>query len=51
MPGFAMLNLLPDEYLHHRGQLYAYLRQLGMKPPENWDFEHSAPEFQPKQMA
>ena len=51
MPGFVMLTTIPDEYLHHRGQLYAYLRQLGVEPPANWDFEHSAPELQPKQHA
>ena len=51
MPGFAMISAIPDEYLHHRGQLYAYLRQLGVQPPTNWDFEHSAPELQPTQHA
>lgn len=51
MPGFVMITTIPDEYLHHRGQLYAYLRQLGVEPPTNWDFEHSAPELQPKQPA
>ena len=51
MPGFVMINTIPDEFLHHRGQLFAYLRQLGVKPPENWDFEHSAPGLQPKQHA
>lgn len=48
-PGFDCVNILYDEHLHHRGQLYAYLRQLGVAPPFMWDFEHSAPEFQPKQ--
>lgn len=51
MPGFAMISTISDEYLHHRGQFYAYLRQLGVEPPMNWDFEHNAPEFQPKQHA
>ncbi|HEY6194917.1 MAG TPA: DinB family protein [Candidatus Eisenbacteria bacterium] len=46
-----ILNAVPDEFLHHRGQLYAYLRQLGVKPPENSDFEHNAPELQPSQHA
>ena len=40
-----------DEYLHHRGQLYAFLRQFGIEPPMNWDFEGSAPAYQPKQHA
>lgn len=51
MPGFMMITTIPDEYLHHRGQLYAMLRQLGVEPPMNWDFEHNAPELQPKQHA
>jgi uncharacterized damage-inducible protein DinB len=51
MPGFMMVTTIPDEYLHHRGQLYAMLRQLGVEPPMNWDFEHNAPELQPKQHA
>lgn len=50
-PGFMMITTVPDEYLHHRGQLYAMLRQLGVEPPMNWDFEHNAPELQPKQHA
>ncbi len=48
-PGFVCVNIIYDEHLHHRGQLYAYLRQMGVAPPFMWDFENSAPEFQPKQ--
>lgn len=44
-----MLGSIPDEYLHHRGQLYAYLRQLGVEPPFNWDFEHNEPELRSPQ--
>ena len=51
MKGSVMLNSVQEEYLHHRGQLYAFLRQLGVKPPDNWDFEANAPEYQPKQHA
>ena len=51
MPGFALLDTIPDEYVHHRGQLYAYLRQLGVEPPSNSDFEHSSPELRPRQHA
>lgn len=50
-PGFAMFGFISDEYLHHRGQLYAYLRTFGIEPLMVWDFDHSAPEFQPKQHA
>lgn len=50
-PGRAMIGILYTEYLHHRGQLYAYLRVLGQEPVMMWDFEHNAAEFQPKQPA
>lgn len=47
-PGFICANIIYDEHLHHRGQLYAFLRQLGVEPPFLWSFEQNAPEFQPK---
>ena len=47
-PGWACLGITLDESLHHRGQLYAYLRALGQEPPEMWDFAHNAPEYQPR---
>ena len=47
-PGFVCVNILYDEHLHHRGQLYAFLRQMGVEPPFLWDFENNATEFQPK---
>ncbi len=46
-PGFAIIGFIYDEYLHHRGQLYAFLRTFGVEPVMLWDFDHSAPEFQP----
>jgi uncharacterized damage-inducible protein DinB len=51
MPGFVCVQIIYDEHLHHRGQLYAYLRQFGVEPPMMWDFEHNAPEFQEKAAA
>jgi uncharacterized damage-inducible protein DinB len=45
-PAFMMYVVIADEYLHHRGQLYCFARAQGIEPPMNWDFEHSAPEFQ-----
>jgi uncharacterized damage-inducible protein DinB len=48
-PGWMCVQIVFDEHLHHRGQLYAYLRALGIEPPFMWDFENSAPEFRPKQ--
>jgi uncharacterized damage-inducible protein DinB len=48
MPGSVCMGVILDEYFHHRGQLYAYTRQLGGAPPMMWDFEHNAVEYQPK---
>ena len=50
-PGFAMFSFVADEYLHHRGQLYVFLRAFGIEPLMNWDFANNAPEFQPQQHA
>jgi uncharacterized damage-inducible protein DinB len=50
-PGFAMFGIVNDEYLHHRGQLYAFVRALGIEPVMLWDLEHSAPEYRPRQHA
>jgi uncharacterized damage-inducible protein DinB len=50
MPGYTLYGVIGDEYLHHRGQLYAYTRALGVTPPEVWDFAHNAEAFRPKEM-
>jgi uncharacterized damage-inducible protein DinB len=50
-PGAFALDVVRDEFFHHRGQLYAFLRQLGQDVPMMWDFEHNAPEYQPKAKA
>lgn len=47
-PAWACIQIIFDEHLHHRGQLYAYLRVFGIEPPFMWDFENSAKEFQPQ---
>ena len=47
-PGWVCVQIIFDEMLHHRGQLFVYLRALGAEPPSMWDFAHSAPEFRPK---
>jgi len=46
-PGWVGFNILNDEFLHHRGQLYAYARLCGAEPPFIWDFGKNAPEFRP----
>ncbi len=43
--GAIMLQALYDEYWHHRGQLYCYLRLLGGAPPSLYDTEHNDPGF------
>lgn len=50
-PAAAVVAMISDEYLHHRGQLYAYLRAFGIEPPMNWDFENNAAAFRPKEHA
>jgi len=47
-PGWVGFNILNDEFLHHRGQLYAYARLCGVEPPFIWGFKDNAPEFRPK---
>jgi len=47
-PGWLCIQIIFDEHVHHRGQLYAYLRALGIEPPFMWDFENNAPEYKPK---
>ena len=44
-PGAAIIGFIHDEYLHHRGQLYAFVRVFGLEPVMLWDYEHNAPEF------
>ena len=51
LPGFAVASVFSDEFLHHRGQLYAYLRALGADVPMMWDFGNNAEEFRPAMAA
>ncbi len=46
-PGWVGFEIMRDEFLHHRGQLYAYVRACGEAPPFLWGFEENAPEFRP----
>lgn len=46
-PGWVCFGILNDEFLHHRGQLYAYVRQMGAAPPMMWDFGGNAPAYRP----
>ena len=51
MPGFVMMQITNDEFWHHRGQLYTYLRALGIEPAMLYDYEHNDAAFQPKATA
>jgi len=44
--GHGLLDVLYNEYWHHRGQLYCYLRALGVAPHSIYDFENNAPAYQ-----
>jgi uncharacterized damage-inducible protein DinB len=49
--GFVCFGVTHDEYLHHRGQMYAYVRAAGVEPPMLWGFEQNAPAYRPKATA
>lgn len=48
-PGAMLIGIQNDEYVHHRGQLYAFARALGTEPPYLWDFGNNAEAYRPKQ--
>lgn len=48
LPGSACINILTDELVHHRGQLYVFARACGGNPPFLWSFGENAPEFAPR---
>lgn len=39
--------IINDEFLHHRGQLYAYSRATGGEPPFMWGFDENPEGFRP----
>jgi len=38
-PGWQMVNFAYDEHWHHRGQLYTYLRLMGIEPVMLYSYE------------
>ena len=46
-PGWVGFQIMNDEFVHHRGQLYAYARAFGVEPPFMWGFEQNGPGFGP----
>ena len=51
MPGFVIFQILNDEFWHHRGQFYCYLRALGTEGPMLYDYENNEPAYQPRERA
>ena len=49
LPGWIHFNILSDEFLHHRGQLYTYARVCGSEPPFLWSFRDNSPAFRPSE--
>ena len=39
--------IINDEFMHHRGQLFSYVRATGGEPPFMWDFEGNPEGFGP----
>ena len=37
MTGLAMIHYAIENEIHHRGQGYVYLRELGIEPPHFWE--------------
>jgi len=39
LPAWTCFTVSYDEHWHHRGQLFTYLRLMGVKPPDLYDFK------------
>ena len=50
-PGSVAFHIMSDEFMHHRGQLYAMARACGVAPPFLWRYGENAPEFRPREVA
>ena len=47
-PGVVAVRVMNDEFVHHRGQLTAFIRLCGGVPPFLWGFADNAPEYRPR---
>lgn len=45
--GGVAMHTMNDEFVHHRGQLYSYVRACGAKPPFVWSYGENPPGFGP----
>jgi uncharacterized damage-inducible protein DinB len=50
-PGYVAFHVMNDEFVHHRGQLYAFARACGVEPPSMWGYADNTPEYQPGAVA
>jgi len=46
-PGSAAIHTMNDEFVHHRGQLYAMVRACGVEPPFVWSHAENQEGFKP----
>jgi uncharacterized damage-inducible protein DinB len=45
--GWGAFEIMRDEFLHHRGQLFVYARLAGIEPPFIWAFAENEAEYRP----
>ena len=50
-PGWVAFQVMNDEFVHHRGQLYAFARACGVEPPFMWGYAENEPEYRPRAVA
>jgi uncharacterized damage-inducible protein DinB len=50
-PGWVAFQIMQDEFVHHRGQLYAFARACGAEPPFMWGYADNEPEYRPRTVA
>jgi uncharacterized damage-inducible protein DinB len=50
-PGAVAFHVMHDEFLHHRGQLTAFIRLCGGEPPFIWGYADNAAEYKPHPVA
>jgi uncharacterized damage-inducible protein DinB len=50
-PGYVAFHVLHDEFMHHRGQLYAFARCCGAEPPFMWGYADNELKYRPGAVA
>jgi len=50
-PGAVAFHIMNDEFVHHRGQLWVFLRACGVEPPFIWGYGENEAAFQPREAA